>query len=460
MTTKLRLTAADQAQLMKHLFPGDGLEAVSFALCGRHHGKVTNILLCHEVHSIPYDQCTVRKPDLVTWKSDALEPLLEKAARKHMGLVKFHSHPTDIWQFSSTDDRSDANLFPSIHGWVDDNQPHASVIVMPNGDLIGREVLQDGTFRPLESILTVGDDISLATSFAGAAGPAYAERHAQLFGSKTTALLGTLAIGVVGCSGTGGHVIEMLSRLGVRRLVLVDPDRVEYRNLNRILGTTTRDAALRRLKVEVLAEHVARIGLGTEIASLPSAIGTRAAVQALAPCDVIFGCVDSHDGRRTLSRLSRYYLIPYFDCGVSLSADGGGGIDKVVAASHYFHPDGSTPVERRVINQDRANSESMARLNPAEYAKLHAQGYLKGVDEDRPAVISVNALAASLVVNEFLARIHPYRYESNRQYASVRVDLTDLSLEKEPEQDPAISRLKHGRGDVEPLLEMSDLSPI
>jgi hypothetical protein len=91
---------------------------------------------------------------------------------------------------------------------------------------------------------------------------------------------------------------------------------------------------------------------------------------------------------------------------------------------------------------------------------LHAQGYLKGVDEDRPAVISVNALAASLVVNEFLARIHPYRYESNRQYASVRVDLTDLSLEKEPEQDPAISRLKHGRGDVEPLLEMSDLSPI
>ena len=47
-----------------------------------------------------------------------------------------------------------------------------------------------------------------------------------------------MSIAVVGCSGTGSPVIEQLARLGVGRLVLVDPDRVEEKNLNRIVNAT------------------------------------------------------------------------------------------------------------------------------------------------------------------------------------------------------------------------------
>lgn len=460
MATKLRLQAAHHQRLMSHLFPGDGREAVAFAVCGRHRLVDGEVLLVHDIQPIPYDDCPVREPDLVTWRSDVLEGLLDRAARKQMGVVKFHSHPTGFPDFSRTDDRSDQDLFPSIHGWVDDDRPHASVILLPDGSLIGREVSDEGQFHPLESILIVGDDITFAGHQSDEAIPAYAERHAQAFGTKTTAILNQLAIGVVGCSGTGSHVIEQLTRLGVRKLVLVDPDCVEHRNLNRIVGSTAKDAGAARAKVEVLADHVRAIGLGTEVVPVRQQLGSREAVMALAGCDIVFGCMDGHDGRRTLNRLSHYYLLPYFDCGVSLDADRKGGIEKVIAASHYFQPGQSNALDRGVISQEQADVEAMARDNPEEYARLRAQKYIRGVNESSPAVISINAVAAALAVNEMLARLHPYRGGKNRQYASVRFDLSEMAIDNEHERGPgiALSRQPPGRGDMKPLLEMPALS--
>jgi hypothetical protein len=46
--------------------------------------------------------------------------------------------------------------------------------------------------------------------------------------------------------------------------------------------------------------------------------------------------------------------------------------------------------------------------------------YIRGVAEDRPAVVSVNTQIASTAVNEFLARLHPYRYDDNADSAVVR----------------------------------------
>ena len=51
-----------------------------------------------------------------------------------------------------------------------------------------------------------------------------------------------MTVGVVGCSGTGNPVIEQLMRLGVGKLVVIDPDTVEFKNLDRILYTTVEDA--------------------------------------------------------------------------------------------------------------------------------------------------------------------------------------------------------------------------
>ena len=218
------------------------------------------------------------------------------------------------------------------------------------------------------------------------------------------------------------------------------------------------DAALRRPKVEVLAEHIAKMGLGTEVDAIADLVGTRRAVTALAGCDIVFGCVDSHDGRRTLNRLAAFYLLPYFDCGVGLEADGKGGIDQVCAASHYFQPGASSVLGRGVIRQKRADAEALARDDPAQYEKLRAEKYIEGVEEDRPAVISVNALAAALSVNELLARLHPYRDDPNDRFASVRLSFSQMHLYNDPEQSELPVRRALGHGDIEPLLDMPALS--
>lgn len=456
--THLRIAGIHVEELHRHLFPGDGKEAVAFALCGRHRAHDHDVLLVREVVPVPHADCPVRAPDRVTWRTDAIEPLLVEAARVKAGVVKFHSHPTGYEDFSRTDDISDRELFPSVYGWVDDDGPHASVVMLEDRRLFGRAIDSANSFHRLEQILVVDHDINLFAGSAHGALPAHAERHAQLFGERTTGLLRQLTVGVVGCSGTGSFVIEMLARLGVKKLVLVDPDHVEYRNLNRIVGTTAADAAQGRSKVEVLGEHVARIGLDTRVEIVPHDLASVAAVRALARCDVLFGCMDSHDGRRTLNRLASFYVLPYFDCGVGLVADGTGNIDDVTAASHYVQPGRSTLRARKVISQQRADAEALARHNPEQYRALHAEKYIEGAEIDSPAVISVNALAAAMVVNEFLARIHPFRQTANADYASVRLKYDAMILDSERETGASPLRRELGRGDVSPLLDLPELS--
>lgn len=457
---RLRIAGIHAEQLQRHLFPGDGNEAVAFALCGRHSGVDNDVLLVQEVVLVPHSDCPVRKPDQVTWRTEAIERCLLRAsqATPKLGIVKFHSHPTGYEDFSRTDDISDSDLFPSIYGWVDDDGPHASVVVLPDRRMFGRSIDAENRFRPLRQILVVDHDIGLYVPDGVSPVPAHAERHAQLFGDRTTSILRQLTIGVVGCSGTGSFVVEMLARLGVKKLVLVDPDRVEYRNLNRIVGTTAADAATGRSKVEVLGEHVARIGLDTRVEVVPRALASIDAVRAVAGCDVVFGCMDSHDGRRTLNRLASFYVLPYFDCGVGLIADGSGNIDDVTAASHYIQPGRSTLLARKVISQKRADGEAMARSDPARYRALHAEKYIEGAEIDSPAVISVNALASSLAVNEFLARLHPFRQTGNEDYASVRLKYDGMMLDLERETNEGPLKRALGKGDVRPLLDLPELS--
>ena len=74
-----------------------------------------------------------------------------------------------------------------------------------------------------------------------------------------------MRVGVVGCSGTGSIMAELLARNGVGALVLVDDDAVEEKNLNRLVSGTIADARSRVPKVRALEKAIARAGLGTEV---------------------------------------------------------------------------------------------------------------------------------------------------------------------------------------------------
>lgn len=459
MRIKLRLTQKDHTALAAHLLPGDGLEAVAVALCGRRRSKAHHCLTVRTVVPIPYNECKVRAPDRVTWSTQRLVPLLEMASQRDLAILKIHSHTGGYRDFSSIDDESDKDLFNSVFGWTDSTFPHASAVMLPQGRMFGRAILPNGTFQPLDSILVPGDDLHFWIPDRGGSLPAFAQRHAQLFGSGTTRRLREMSIAVVGCSGTGSPVIEQLARLGVGRLVIVDPDCVEEKNLNRILNATREDAYLKRPKVEVMARAIAAMGFGTELEIIADDLATPRAVKAVAECDAVFGCMDGVEGRHLLNRLAAFYVLPYFDVGVKLEADGHGGVKEACGAIHYIRPDGSTLQDRKVYNAEQLKAAGLRRTDPKAYREQVRAGYIRGIVEDRPAVISINMQMASTAINEFLARLHPYRYDENADSAVVRTSfITNANFR---EAEPALSgtfSAHIGRGDIRPLLSMPDLS--
>jgi hypothetical protein len=458
MSVTLTLTARQRAELTRHLLPEDGCEAVAILLCGLARGGTPQRLLVRQIHLIPHEACD-RRPDAVTWPTELIVPWLAVADKHGLAVVKIHGH-RGYDRFSQTDDESDRLLFPSLYGWVDDAPVHASAILMDDGRLFGRVVTKDGRFEPLQAVNVVGNDIERFHSGNGtAAVPEHGRRIAQTFGGGTFERLRQLKVGVVGCSGTGSPVIEQLARNCVGSLVLVDPDHVEDKNLNRIANTTRADAEQGRLKVDVAARAIAAMGLGTSVRTLASTLFDSAVVRELASCDVLFGCMDTVDGRHLLNKLAAFYLIPYFDLGVKIEADGLGGVNQVCGSVHYLQPGGSSLLSRHVYSLEQVRAAGMMRTDPQQYQRLLDEGYLRGVQEDRPAVVQLNTLIASLAVNELLARLHPYRLDPNAEHAVTRISLSHGIFEHEADGEPCSVLSRHaGRGDVEPLLDWPELS--
>jgi tRNA A37 threonylcarbamoyladenosine dehydratase len=111
-------------------------------------------------------------------------------------------------------------------------------------------------------INVVGDDLHFWYADAGSVElPTFVASHAQAFDEGTIKRMRRLSIAVIGCSGTGSPIVEQCMRLGASEPVLVDDDRIEDRNVNRILNSTIRDARDARSKVDVLADAIPLLGL-------------------------------------------------------------------------------------------------------------------------------------------------------------------------------------------------------
>lgn len=462
MRYALRLTGEQHSQLQAHLFPGDGLEAAALVLCGRRDGEERHVFCARRLVLVPYDACK-RTTTSVDWPTRFADTLVAEAMKRGMAIVKIHSHPSGLESFSTRDDQSDESFFRSVCDLLEDGNPHMSAVMLPgDGRVFARAILPDGNKCPVELVSVVGDDLRFWFSECGGYGlPEFVRRHAQAFGAGTVETLRRLTIAVIGCSGTGSPLIEQLVRLGVGCIIPVDPDRIEWKNLNRIYMSRAADANLGRFKVDVMAEAIGDIGLATRVVPLAMDMSTPKAVKAVAMADLVIGCVDSWYGRDLLNRLATFYLQPYFDLGVQLTPLPEGGVDTIWGAVHYLQPGRSSLKSRGVYTSEDVRAELLKRDDPAEYRRRLREKYIRGVQEDRPAVISVNTLAAAMAVNEMLARIHHYRIPPNEEFASQRIGLHEGLTFKETEsklQPCPVLDQEVGRGDVVPLLEKPELT--
>jgi ThiF family/Prokaryotic homologs of the JAB domain len=454
----LTLTDGQRDRLKAHLFPGDGKEAAALILCGRHVGPSRYRLLARELHPVPYSVCQ-RREDFISWPVEWMDELVDYASTKRLSIVKVHSHPEGYDRFSPADDVSDGRLFPGIHALIDDVAVHASVVMMPNNALFGRSVSAEGTFEPLERISVIGDDIEIYYADPPRAIDNQVGRATSAFGRQMTAELARLTATIVGGSGTGSILNEAFGRLAFGKLITIDPQQVERKNLNRIINATEQDAKDGTDKVEVGSRAVRAMGLGTESVPIADTLISRQTVLAVAESDILMGSVDSAEGRDVMGRICAAYMIPFIDMGVRISALADGTIDAIEVVVHYLKPGGSSLLSREAYTVEQVAADALRRQNPTLYAERVREKYIKGADEEMPAVISVNMTAAAMAANEFLARLYRTRNQPNASYATTRVNLSENEIENivEGASCPVMGKLL-GRGDAGPLLGLPELS--
>lgn len=103
---------------------------------------------------------------------------------------------------------------------------------------------------------------------------------------------------IVGCGGLGGYIIEMLSRLGVGKLTLVDGDKFVESNLNRQLFSTPFN--LGTLKAEAAKERVNLINPDTNVEVYNEFIDKTNAERIIEGHDIVIDALDGKEARLIL----------------------------------------------------------------------------------------------------------------------------------------------------------------
>ncbi|NOZ51694.1 MAG: ThiF family adenylyltransferase [Gammaproteobacteria bacterium] len=452
-SSRLVLSQEHHALLRVHLFPGDGLEAAAILICVR---SAEHRFVVSQIIPVAHADCRIRLPDRISWPGSTLEAAIDCAASNSLSMILIHSHPGGLLDFSTMDDESDHEVMPSLFEASESPCiPHGSAIMTPNGTIRARLYDRQMVIKDISSVMCSADDINLwrfTETRQLAAKP-------MAFSANMGDDLKSLTACVVGISGTGSIVAEQLARLGIGRLILIDFDLIEIKNLNRILHATQEDANKSVAKVDSFSSGVRTYRDDIEILSLKSSIASRDAIELAGQADVLFCCVDSFEGRQICDRIAVAFLQPLFDVAVTIPTRQKPGeevaIGDVCGRVDYIKPGGSTLADRHVYSPETLRREYLQKAAPEEHDDQVAEGYIKGLADEAPSVISLNMRAASDCVMEFIARVYPFRQEPNRLRARTLFSLA--AGEEEHISEDTFQRAHNpylGRGLVEPLLGM------
>jgi len=185
-------------------------------------------------------------------------------------------------------------------------------------------------------------------------------------------------VAIVGLGGGGSHIGQQLAHLGFESFQLYDPDKVEWSNLNRLVGASFQDAQKGMLKVEVAAR--AMLALNPEIEVRKFSCSWQEVAEDIRDADVIFGCLDSYGARQDLETTARRHLIPLIDIGMDIALFG----DKPNIFGQVILSLPSAPCMRCL---GFLNDENLRR---------EADQY--GAAGGRPQVVWANGVLASLAV--------------------------------------------------------------
>jgi hypothetical protein len=401
MAIDLRVREADWnclCDLFKVSFrTGHCPETGALGILGECRGSRKNELLLAKVFPPEPGDIKIASHDHLVFSSSYLRRAHLEMRREHLaGLVLFHTHPlaNASVSFSWYDDCEEPLLVENLQE-LEPATRLVSVVVGKNVQC-GRLWLNRADCRQMGRLIVVGERL-LYCPLNGLPAPPSAppeaifDRAQRVTGAGALALLSGLTVVVVGASGTGSIICELLARAGCKHIILIDYDVIKDINLNRILYATQFDADRKALKVEVIRRGIDVLGLGCRVETLVGNILDREILARLRDADILIGCIDKAYPRQLLCEFAYRFQRPYIDVGAEIGGDEKG-IVSVDARTSYIAPGRPCLQCAGVVTARQLSFES---LSAGERRRVRKQGYSDDLVMDQPAVMDLNMRAAS-----------------------------------------------------------------
>jgi molybdopterin/thiamine biosynthesis adenylyltransferase len=352
------------------------------------------VFLVRDATLVPEEQVVVG-PRGRELDADFLLDIINDAVRSGLALVEAHNHGGLRPRFSPLDKDELSAFVPYVLDSLP-GRPYAAT-VWGQEAVYGEWYAAGGRSGEPRSITSVGshlvqlisrhDDVTpLPTTF---------NRQLPWFSERGQRRLSRIRVGIVGLGGTGSHVGINLTYLGVRDFVLVDPDTSDPTSMNRLVTAAAADVGTP--KVLIARRAIKSIAPEATVAAFVGPVQDADGLDTLKGVDVLFGCVDNDGARLILNELSLAYGIPYLDLGIGIDAEAGtvrgaGGRVAVVL------PGGPCLLCMGEIDLEEA---AYVLSSPEQQVAARAFGYVRGVPNRAPAVVSLNGAIAAAALNEF-----------------------------------------------------------
>jgi molybdopterin/thiamine biosynthesis adenylyltransferase len=463
------MTRPHWEELHAHLFPGDRDEHGAVLRCGISTFGGRSRLLVHDV--VLAEDGIDYVPGTRGYRRMVPEFVLEAAescADDELIYIGVHCHGgRDVVEFSSTDLASHERGYPALLDITD--APAVGGLVFASNAVAGDIWTSEGRRFLIDELRIVGRPearLYPAPPPAAAADLGY-NRQARIFGDRGQELLSSMKIGIIGLGGAGSLLNEYVARLGVGELMLVDPDRIEISNLSRVVGARRLDALtwltgegrplwLRELgkrfsapKVRIASRVARQASRRIKVSALMRDVLDSEVADLLKSCDHIFLAADSHSARRLVDVLTHQHFIPSTQVGAKVSVDSEGRVTDIFAVSRSSSPGaGCLRCNRLVLPrvlQEEAKSDGERRR----------QRYLDDDDVPAPSVITLNALAVSQAVNDWLMSVMGLLEEGADQHRWAMFlpstdELDEAALRRDPDC-PNCGPDRFARGDQKRL---------
>ena len=262
-----------------------------------------------------------------SFEPDYLARVVKIACDKNAGLAFMHSHPSSGWQgMSDTDVVAERDVLAYAAGATD--LPLVGLTIGTDGYWSARFWEREDRQmqrRWCAKVRVVGPQTyKIYFNDSIASPPPRREilrRTFDTWGKEQQDSIARMKVGIVGLGSVGCIVAEAIARIGVAQVTLIDPDKVEEHNLDRLLYATTRDIG--RFKVKLAKQAMRRNATSEkiQITALPVSVHEESAYKAAIDCDVLFSCVDRPVARDVLNYIAHAHMIPVIDGGIAVEND-------------------------------------------------------------------------------------------------------------------------------------------